>query len=161
MLRRPRTICDVGSCDGTERVQVPQAAPGCADNRLEANPDNNAAICADPRSAEIEVRHEAASEGDGEAIFYLLDVLSDKPWESWVRGSSFGFREVTRGQDWSEQVNVVLARDIGRVTLLLAKALRSPHRRRGRSAEQRRQREPVPPRRGFLARPSCTAAGGR
>jgi FkbM family methyltransferase len=52
---------------------------------FEPNPENYAAICADPRSSEIEVRAEAVSDEDGQATFYLLDVPPDRQW---VKGAS-------------------------------------------------------------------------
>lgn len=79
-LARPRTVCDVGSCDGTAAFRFRKLRRGGHVIAFEANPSNYAAICADPRSSSIEVRAQAVSDEDGEATFYLLDVPRGKQW---------------------------------------------------------------------------------
>lgn len=79
-LKRPRTVCDVGSCDGTAAFRFRTLQRAARVIAFEANPENYAAICSDPRSSNIEVRAEAVSDEDGEATFYVLDVPPDKEW---------------------------------------------------------------------------------
>lgn len=79
-LGRPRTICDVGSCDGTAAFRFRKLRPRAQVIAFEANPDNHAAIRADPRSSGIEIRPEAVTDEDGEATFHVLDVPPSAPW---------------------------------------------------------------------------------
>lgn len=85
LLRRPPTICDVGSCDGADAFRFRRLRPGARVIAFEANPDNYKAIRADPRSAGIEVYPEAVSDEDGEATFYVLEVPPD---QLWAKGAS-------------------------------------------------------------------------
>jgi FkbM family methyltransferase len=85
LLRWPHTICDVGSCDGADAFRFRRMRPGARVIAFEANPDNYMAIRADPHSAGIEVRPEAASDEDGEATFYVLEVPPD---QLWAKGAS-------------------------------------------------------------------------
>lgn len=85
LLVRPDTICDVGSCDGSEAFRFRRLRPGARVVAFEANPNNYQAIANDPRSRGIELRHEAVADQDGELTFYVVDVPEDKPW---ARGAS-------------------------------------------------------------------------
>lgn len=85
LLVRPNTICDVGSCDGSEAFRFRRLRRAARVVAFEANPGNYERIASDPRSRRIELRHEAVADEDCELTFYVVDVPEDKPW---ARGAS-------------------------------------------------------------------------
>jgi FkbM family methyltransferase len=71
-----RTVCDVGSMDGSESLAFASAVPGATVIALEANRENYDAMSRDPRlaTASVQVMHLAASDRSGEAAFHVADV---------------------------------------------------------------------------------------
>ena len=67
-------ICDVGSMDGSDALAFRSAFPTSAIYAFEPNPENFAAMRADPRlqTSDIDIVPWAVSNQDAEAAFYLV-----------------------------------------------------------------------------------------
>lgn len=100
-LSRSRTVCDVGAMDGAESLQFAAVLPHASLIALEANRENYEAMQRDPRleAAGVSVRHVAASDRCGEAVFHVADVDYSSPTAN--RGESSllaGYAQVKRSE---------------------------------------------------------------